>query len=113
MDNHNCTALMFAIDFDPKCSSTIDILARLTTKGLGGALRKLALWHTEVTPAVEDLLRRAASDEDAVKRGVGTAAQYGATRILKILTLDTKKNSSSFETQFCNVYRNNFTNNYI
>ena len=65
MDNNNCTALDAAIV--SKCSSTIHLLAPVTTKGLGEALARLAAHHRELTPAVEDLLRRAASDEKAAK----------------------------------------------
>ena len=74
MSNSNFTALQVAIQ--SKCSSTIDLLAPGTKKGLGGALRSLAAFNTDLTPAVEDLLRRAASDEDALRMQVAYATKH-------------------------------------
>ena len=92
MDYNNVTALVHAIQ--NKCSSTIDVLAPVTMKGLDGAVISLAAYHAELTPAVEDLLRRvAASDNDAVTMGVAYAAEFGAARILKILTQGWDKNT--------------------
>ena len=68
MDSNNMTALKFAIL--SRCSSTIDLLAPVTTKGVDKALSSLAAFNTELTPAVEDLLRRAASDVDVLLMGV-------------------------------------------
>ena len=87
----NWTALAFAIQ--TKCSSTIDLLAPVTKKGLDRALQHLATYHTELTPAVEDLLRRARSDEDAVMKGLHYATNFGATRMLEILTQGWDKNT--------------------
>ena len=58
MDDTNDTALVFAIL--SQCSSTIDLLAPVTTKGVDKALNSLAEFNNELTPAVEDLLKRAA-----------------------------------------------------
>ena len=77
MCKNNGTALAFAIG--SKCSSTIALLAPVTKKGLDSALISLAAYHTELTPAVKDLLRRAASDKDAVKKGVVYATNIGAS----------------------------------
>ena len=44
------TALVFAIQ--TVCSSTIDLLAPLTQKSLGGALVNMAHWKTELTRGV-------------------------------------------------------------
>ena len=63
----NRTALVFAIQTE--YSYTIDFLAPVTTTGLDEALKNLAAFHTDLTPAVEDLLRRAASEENAVGMG--------------------------------------------
>ena len=57
MDKGGWTALACAIH--SMCSSTIDLLAPITQKGLGGALMNLATWKTELTPAVKELLKRA------------------------------------------------------
>merc|ERR1719234_1302861 len=48
-----------------------------------------------MTPAVEDLLRRAALDEDALITGVDYATRLGAARMLKILTKGCTKNTVS------------------
>merc|ERR1719234_176112 len=48
-----------------------------------------------MTPAVEDLLRRAALDEDALITGVDYATRLGAARMLKILTNGCTKNTVS------------------
>ena len=60
------TALAAAIQW--KCSSTIDLLAPVTTKGLDVAVTELAGYHGELTPAIEDLLRRTALDADALRQ---------------------------------------------
>ena len=86
MNKNGNTALVFAIQ--SMCSSTIDLLAPVTQKGLEGALRNLATWQTELTPAIKELLVRASSEEDALGLGVGQAARMGATSMLKILTND-------------------------
>ena len=87
----NVTALSFAISSE--CSSTIDLLAPVTAKGLDESVLSLATFHIELTPAIEELLRRAASDKNAVRMGVTYATQFGATRMLKILTQDWDKNT--------------------
>ena len=66
MEIGNATALVIAIQSG--CSSSIDLLAPVTTKGLEKAAMWLAAWHTKLTPAVEDLLRTAASDNDTKKK---------------------------------------------
>ena len=68
LDNNGQTALVDAIK--TTCSSTIDLLAPVTQKGLGSALDYLAAWKTELTPAVKELLVRASSDMDALSQGV-------------------------------------------
>ena len=88
------TALALAIQ--TLCSSTIDLLAPITQKGLGFALTNLAIYQTELTPAVKDLLVWAyhtSSDEDALRLGMEHAAQMGATSMLKILTNDWNRNT--------------------
>ena len=75
MDNIEQTALAMAIQSG--CSSTIDLLAPVTTECLDKALKWLAPFCTELTPAVEDLLRRAASDKDTVRMGVHYATFNG------------------------------------
>ena len=55
ISNNNATALVLAIQM--KCSSTFDLLAPVTTKGLDEAIKWLAAFRTELTPAVENLLR--------------------------------------------------------
>ena len=90
VNNNNFTALVFAIQSE--CSSTIDLLASLTKKGLVETVKDLAALRTELTPAVEDLLRRASSDKVAVRMGVICAAKFGATSMLKILTEGWNKN---------------------
>ena len=54
-DNGN-TALECAIS--SQCSSTIALLAPVTRKRLGDALANMALQKTELTPAIEHLLKR-------------------------------------------------------
>ena len=71
-------------------------MAPVTTKSLNEAVTFLAANHTELTPAVEDLLRRAASDEDAVRIGLDYAAEFGATSMLKVLTQGWNKNILDF-----------------
>ena len=90
-DKEGETALVRAIQ--SKCSSTIDLLAPVTQKGLGKALANLANWNTELTPALKELLERASSDEDALRKGVEEASKMGATSFLKILTNDWNKNN--------------------
>merc|ERR1711971_1235486 len=68
-------------------------LAPVTTRGLDEALENLAAFGTKLTPAVEDLLRRAASDKDVARMGVVYATHYGATSMLKILTQGWDKNT--------------------
>ena len=68
----------------------------MTTQGLDEAVKSLAFSHTELTPAVEDLLRRAASDEDVLLKGVAYAAIFGAARIMKILTQGWAKDTLDF-----------------
>ena len=72
MCNNGDTALVFAIQFQRL--STIDLLAPVTQKGLGRALQWLAISQTERTPAVEGLLKRARSDDDALRALVDPAA---------------------------------------
>ena len=91
MKRDNLTALGVAIQHN--CSSTIDLLAPVTTKGLDRAVSLLATYRTKLTPAVEDLLRRAASDRNVVRVGVTLAARFGAASMLKILTQDWDKNT--------------------
>ena len=94
MDNKNRTALVDAIQTE--CSSTIDLLAPVTTKGLDEALAFLAAYHTDLTPAIEDLLRRAASDKDALRMGVTYATNFGAASMLQILTQGWNKDTLDF-----------------
>ena len=83
-DNGN-TALECAIS--SQCSSTIALLAPVTKKRLGDALANMALQKTELTPAVEHLLKRTCRlDEVAAEVGLVNAVHYGATKMLKILT---------------------------
>ena len=84
MESSGQTALSSAIQ--SSCSSTIALLAPVTRKGLGKALMTIATSQLEITAEVEKLLRRAALDQDALMMGVPKAAQFGATRMLKILT---------------------------
>ena len=77
ISNNNATALVLAIQM--KCFSTFDLLAPVTTKGLVEAVKSLGGCHTEVTPAVEDFFRRAASDKNAARIEVELATQFGAT----------------------------------
>ena len=63
MNDIGQTALVVAIQ--TLCLSTIDLLAPVTQKGLGRALQWLFTSQTERTPAVEGLLERARSDDDA------------------------------------------------
>ena len=72
MNNNGNTALVLAVS--TLCSSTIDLLAPVTQKGLGRALQRLAISQTERTPAVEGLLKRARSDDDALRALVDPAA---------------------------------------
>ena len=67
MDEEGRTAFVAAIQ--TKCSSTIDLLAPVTQKGLGLALVNLATWGVELTPAVKKLLIRALSDKDVLIKG--------------------------------------------
>ena len=91
MDKDGKTALSAAIE--TMCSTTIDLLAPVTQNGLGLALVFLATWKTELTPAVEELLMRASSDEYAKMLGVKQAARHGATSMLKILTNGWNRNT--------------------
>ena len=92
VDNNNLTALVDAVKSG--CSSTIALLGPVTTKGLGEALKKLAAFHTELTPAVEDLVRKAAaSEKDAEKKGMVVATKFGAARMLNILIQCWDKNT--------------------
>ena len=85
MNNNGQTALVIAIQ--TLCSSTIDLLAPVTQKGLGFALlRNMATFQTELTPAIKELLVRASLDKDSLRWGVTQAARMGATSMLKILT---------------------------
>merc|ERR1719264_7357 len=72
MCNNGDTALVTAIQFQRL--STIDLLAPVTQKGLGRALQWLFTSQTERTPAVEGLLKRARSDDDALRALVDPAA---------------------------------------
>ena len=90
MDFTKGTALQVAMNTN--CSSTIDLLAPVTTKGLKEALIFVAAYHTDLTPAIEDLLRRAALDKNALMLGVECGCQYGNSRVLKILTRGWDKN---------------------
>lgn len=72
MCNNGDTALVAAIQ--SQRLSTIDLLAPVTQKGLGRALQWLAISQTERTPAVEGLLKRARSDDDALRALVDPAA---------------------------------------
>ena len=79
MCNNGDTALVAAIQ--SQRLSTIDLLAPVTQKGLGRALQWLAISQTERTPAVEGLLERASSDDDALRalalaEGLGRALQW-------------------------------------
>ena len=91
LNNHGQTALVLAIH--AMCSSTIDLLAPVTQKCLDSALRNLAAWRTELTPAVKELLIRASSDEEALITGVIWASKMGAASMLKILTNGWDKNT--------------------
>ena len=91
MDNDGYTALVVAIQ--SSCPSTISLLAPVTRKGLGQALASHATHSTQVIPAVEDLLRRAALDEDAVRMGLAYAVAFGASGMLKILTKGWSRNT--------------------
>ena len=91
MNNREQTALIMALQSE--CSSTIDLLAPLATEGLDKALMWLAPFHTKLTPAVEGLLRRAASDKDVARMGMHYATFNGATSMLKILTQGWDKNT--------------------
>ena len=91
MNKDGQTALVFAIH--TMCSTTIDLLAPVTQKGLAEALINLATWQTELTPAVKELLIRASLDQDTLRSGVEHAAQMGATTMLKILTNGWNKNT--------------------
>ena len=91
IDGQGYTALTHAIQ--SQSSSTIELLAPVTRKGLGSALADLAAWQIQLTPALEDLVRRAALDKDAVRMGVDYATQFGATSMLKILTHGWTKNT--------------------
>ena len=66
MNKDGHTALVAAIR--SKCSSTIDLLAPVTQKGLGLAQVNLAKWQTELTPAINELLVRASTDQRCKKR---------------------------------------------
>jgi len=72
MCNNGDTALVAAIQ--SQRLSTIDLLAPVTQKGLGRALQWLFTSQTERTPAVEGLLERARSDDDALRALVDPAA---------------------------------------
>ena len=84
MNNKGQNALDFAIQ--SMCSSTIDLLAPVTQKGLGSAIQCLAIWQTELTPAVKELLIRTSSEMETLVKGVVEAAGMGATSMLKIMT---------------------------
>ena len=84
MNKDGQTALVYAIQ--TMCSTTIDLLAPVTKKGLGLALSNLAIWQTELTPALKELLVRASSDKDALRMGLIHASGLGASSMLKILT---------------------------
>ena len=90
-DMNGHTALMHAIV--SQCSSTIGLLAPVKNNCLGDTLGNLALYQIEPTPAVQDFLKRATMDQDALRMGLVKAAQFGASSILKILTKDWNKNN--------------------
>ena len=84
MDVDGNTALIHAIR--SSCSFTIALLAPVTSEGLRKALAFLSKSQSEPTPAVKDLLRKAALDQEAVIWGISCASTFGATKMLKILT---------------------------
>ena len=61
-------------------------MAPVTKTGLGRTLAILAMYRKEPSPAVTELMRRAALDEDTFMMGVFNAVLYGAVSMLKILT---------------------------
>ena len=91
MDINGDTALGYAIY--SLCSTTIDLLAPVTEKGLGKALVKLSDYKAELTPAVKELLIRASSDREALLMGVAQSAGMGAASMLKILTNGWNRNT--------------------
>ena len=91
MDDREWTALTYAID--SKCPTTIDLLAPATRKCLKKSIQFLATRRAEQTPAVTELLRRAALDKDTARMGLDFAAKFGATGMLKLLLEGWHKNT--------------------
>ena len=77
------TALMLAIRSG--CSSTIGLLAPVTSTGMGEALEKLAREQVAVTPDIRQLVEKAAEDQEAGRRGLEAAVKYGHVDIVKLL----------------------------
>ena len=82
--NNNMTALAFAIQSE--YATTIDLLSPVTMKCLGGALQCIASYHTQMTPAVESFMTRAASDKDVTIKDVAYATLFGNIKMSRILT---------------------------
>ena len=75
-DANGDPALIFAIQ--SKCVSTINLLAPVTQKNLGGALGRLAKDKIELkTEELRQLVERAAQDREAAIEGLEGAAMFG------------------------------------
>ena len=86
------TALMCAIQ--SKCVSTINLLAPVTQKNLGGALVRLAKEKIELkTGELRQLVERAAQDREAAIKGLKAAAKFGSSAMIQMLSQYTKDRS--------------------
>ena len=77
-------ALTYAIQ--SKCLTTINLLAPVTQKNLGGALYCLAMYKIELkTEELRQLVERAAQDRKAVIRGLEGAFRFGSSVMVEMI----------------------------
>ena len=91
-DADGFTALMFAIQ--SKCLTTINLLASRTKENLGGALYRLARDKVDLTTGeLRQLVERAAQDREAAIIGLKSAAKFGSSKMIEIISNYTKDHS--------------------
>ena len=94
-DDNGKTALMMAIQ--SKCSTTMNLLARVTQVKLGYVINWLARERIELTIVeLRQLVERAAQDKKTVIEGLIHATKYGSSEIVKIIA-ENMLNNSVFE----------------
>jgi hypothetical protein len=67
--------------------TTIETLANVTSRDLGGALSWIALYGLEVTGSVLQLVERARCDSEAIMKGLVASCEFGALELLNALLM--------------------------